>query len=190
MRGAMIWVVLLASPAMAETTPHREGDYGGVIPGQTARPDPGPRPVKAKRPPPKGTLSWIGFEAKEGGAAEVFFQSAGPFDVTQRLDGSTLVVSLDLQKLGSNTWRAVDTRFFDNPLAGVAAKQGKSMRGKGRRGVEVRIHFKNPKDAREGTLRSATEADGMYYVYLAFPPGTDAGPSGSATSPGTVSEPE
>lgn len=190
MRGAMIWVVLLASPAMADTTPHREGDYGGVIPGQTPRQtEPGPRPVKAKRPPPKGTLSWIGFEAKEGGGAQVFLQSPGPFDVTQRLDGAILVVSLDLQKLGGNTWRPVDTRFFDNPLASIVAKPGKSMRGKGKRGVDIRIKFKNAKDAREGTMRSATEADGMYYVYLSFPQGTDVAPA-TTTSPGTVTEPE
>jgi hypothetical protein len=188
MRGAMIWVVLLATPAMAETTPHKEGDYGGVVPGQTSRPEPGPRPVKAKRPPPKGTLSWIGFEAKDGGA-QVFFQSPGPFDVSQRVDGSTLVVSLDLQRLGGNTWRSVDTRFFDNPLAGIAAKQGKGTRGKSKRGVEVKIKFKNPKDAREGVMRSATEADGMYYVYLTFPQGTEMAPAATSGT-GTTNEPE
>jgi hypothetical protein len=183
MRRAMILVLLLASPALADTT-HKEGDYGGVVPGQTSKPEPGAKP-KPKRPPPKGTLSWIGFEAKDGGA-ELFFQSPAAFDVAQRVEGSTLIVSLDLQRLGSNTWRTVDTRFFDNPLANITAKQGKAMRGKGKRGVEVRIKFKNPKDAHEGTVRSANEADGMYYVYLTFPRGTDV----PATGAGAVNEPE
>src|SRR5205823_12650722 len=35
-------------------------------------------------------------------------------------------------------------------------------------GIEVKITFKNPKDAKEGALRTATEADGMYYAYLDF----------------------
>jgi hypothetical protein len=126
-------------------------------------------------------LSWIGFEAK-GGGAQVFLQSPAAFDVAQRLDGTTLTVSLDLRRLGTNTWRHVDTRFFDNPLAGIAARQARPRKGK--RAIEVKIKFKNPKDVREGVLRSATEADGLYYVYLTFPEGTDAG------KPVTIDEPE
>jgi hypothetical protein len=42
----------------------------------------------------------------------------------------------------------------------------------------VRITFKNPADAKPATTRTATEADGMHYVYLTFPPGTaSAAPS-------------
>ena len=142
-----------------------------MVPGQTARPEPGAKP-KPKRMPAKGTLSWIGFEAKDGGA-QIFFQASSPFGVTQRVEGSTLIVSLDLQRLGANTWRLVDTRFFDNPLSGITAKPTRA-RGSAKR-VEVKIKFKNPKDAREGTMRSASEADGLHYVYLTFPEGADAG---------------
>ncbi len=175
MRLAMTLVLLLAGSALAQNTPHKEGDYGGVVPGQSGKADPGAKP-KPKRMPAKGTLSWIGFEAKDGGA-QVFFQSVGPFDVTQRIEGATLIVSLDLQKLGGNTWRPVDTRFFDNPLSSISAVK---QRGKARR-VEVKIKFKNPKDARQGAMRSGTEADGMHYVYLTFPEGVDGGskPAGS-----------
>ena len=49
-----------------------------------------------------------------------------------------------------------------------------------------RIAFKNAKDAREATVRTATEADGMYYAYLTFPEGTAAKPSASPS----VKEPE
>lgn len=176
MRRAMTLVLLLASPALAQTTPHKEGDYGGVVPGQTTRPESGAK-AKPKRPPPRGTLSWIGFEARDGGA-QVFFQSVAPFSVTQRIDGAMLIVSLDLQKLGGNTWRPVDTRFFDNPLSSIVAKRARGKR------VEVKIKFKNPKDAREGTIRSQAEADGMHYVYLTFPEGADTG------TPATTTEPE
>lgn len=164
----------LASPALGDDAQHREGDYGGVVPGQ--KPDGGTKPGKPKRPPPKGTLTWIGFEAKDGGA-QLFFQSVAPFGLTQKVSGGQLVVTLSLTRLHANTWRKIDTRFFDNPLSGVIAR-------KKRRGIEVTINFKNAKDLRDGTVRTATEADGMYYAYLTFPEGTPP------TTSGTKDEPE
>ncbi|MEO6771588.1 MAG: hypothetical protein ABI467_01015 [Kofleriaceae bacterium] len=162
--------------ALNSGAPHAEGDYSGVTPGIP------PKTTKPKRPPAKGTLSWIGFEAKDGGA-ELFFQSVAPFEVAQHVDHGALVVDLGgLDKLGQNTWRAVDARFFDSPLARITARRVGAVHGKNahRAGVEVRITFKNAKDAREGTVRSATEADGMYYQYLSF-----AGTGSSATVPAT-----
>lgn len=170
-----------------DTTPHREGEYGGVAPGQPSGPK--DKPARPKRMPSKGTLSWIGFEAKDGGAS-LFFQSVAAFDIQQHVEGSTLVVHLPLTRMGANTWRTIDTRFFDNPLAFVQAKQVGATRASKTRpargaGIDVRITFKNPKDAREGTVRAAAaDADGMFYAYLAFPEGTDSG------SKPTVSDPE
>jgi hypothetical protein len=143
-------IVLLASPAIAQQ--HQEGDYGGVQPGH--------KPEKPKKTPAKGTLSWIGFEPKNG-TSEVFFQSVAPFDVSQHVDKGVLVVDLALTRLGQNTWRPIDTRYFDGPVSRITAK-------KGRKGIEVRITFKDAKDAKQGTVRTATEADGMYYAYLDF----------------------
>lgn len=148
--AAALAIVLLAGPALAQQ--HQEGDYGGVQPGH--------KPDKPKKPPAKGTLSWIGFEPKDG-QSEVFFQSVAPFDVSQHLDKGVLVVDLALTRMGHNVWRPIDTRFFDTPISRIAAKRA-------RKGVEVRITFKDPKDARQGTIRTATEADGMYYAYLDF----------------------
>jgi hypothetical protein len=162
---ALLLVLLLAAPAAADT-PHREGEYGGVVPGQKPEDKPDAKPGKTKKPPPKGTLSWIGFEAKDGGA-QVFLQSPGPFEATQRIEGTTLIVNLNLNKRATNVGRIVDTRFFDNPLASIVAKPAKK-----RKGTDVRITFKNPKDVKEASLRSATEADGYSYVYLSFPEGT------------------
>jgi hypothetical protein len=186
MRRALL-LLLLASPAYADTAPHNEGDYGGVAPGATQKPDPSARPAKAKKPPAKGTLTWVGFEAKDGGA-QVFLQSVAAFDVTQHLEGPTLVVHMSLKRLGHNTWRQVDTRFFDNPLAGITAKavgaaRASKVRPAQTAGIDARIRFKSPKDAKEATVRSATEADGMYYVYLTFPEGAEQRPA-------TITEPE
>jgi hypothetical protein len=192
MRGALV-ILLLAAPAYADTGPHREGQYGGVTPGEVQPRDTAAKPAKPRHPPPRGTLTWIGFEAKDGGA-EVFFQSVAPFELTQRVDGATLVVHLGLTRLGHNTWRQVDTRFFDNPLAGIvaravgAARASKAHPGHGA-GIEARIAFKNAKDAREATVRTATEPDGMYYAYLKFPEGTDA-PARAAPAAPAAPEPE
>jgi hypothetical protein len=177
MRGALV-VLLLSAPAHADTPPHKEGKYGGVTPGAPQPRDATAKPARPKRPPPKGTLTWIGFEAKDGGA-EVFFQSVAPFALTQRVEGATLVVHLDLRRLGHNTWRQIDTRFFDNPLSGIVARAvGAARTTKDRparaAGIEARIAFKNAKDAREAAVRTASEADGMYYAYLMFPEGTAA----------------
>ncbi len=189
MRRALLLVLIsFASPALADVGPngpHREGDYGGVVPG--AKPDPSARPGRIKRLPRRGTLSWIGFEAKDGGA-QLFFQSVAPFELTQRVEGGSLIVHLSLGRLGPNTWRQIDTRFFDNPIAGMVARQVRAaratkLRPAQRSGIDVNIAFKNPKDAREGALRSQAEADGMHYVYLTFPEGTDA-------TPPAITEPE
>ena len=188
MRRLLLLLVLAAGSAYANDAkgPHNEGDYGGVAPGEANKPEPA-RTGKPKRPAAKGTLSWIGFEAKTG-SAEVFLQSAGPFEVTQHVENGAVVVYLSgVSRLGQNTWRPIDTHFFDNPLSRItarrvnAAKAGKDHPAHGT-GIELRIAFKNPKDAKEGTLRTAVEADGMHYVYLAF--------AGTPQSAATVQEPE
>ena len=189
MRGALV-VLLLAAPAYADTAPHKEGQYGGVTPGAAPARDAATQPAKPRRPPPKGTLTWIGFTAKDGGA-EVFFQSVGPFEVTQRVEGQSLIVHLSLLRLGHNTWRRIDTRFFDNPLASIVARAVGAARATKARpartaGIEARIAFKNAKDVREAAVRTATEADGMYYAYLSFPEATGAP---AAVAP-TALEPE
>jgi hypothetical protein len=188
MRGALV-LLLLAAPVYADE-PHREGQYGGVTPGEVQPRDTSSKPPRPRRPPPKGTLTWIGFSAKDGGA-EVFFQSVAPFEVSQRIEGGVLIVHLGLTHLGHNTWRQVDTRFFDNPLSGIVARAVGAVRATRAHpahgaGIDVRIAFKNARDAREATVRTATEADGMSYVYLTFPEGAEPRPA----APATLQEPE
>jgi hypothetical protein len=183
----VLLAVILATPAAAYAGggKKKEGKYGGVNPGD--KPEPSARPAKPKHAPSKGTLTWIGFEAKDGGA-QVFFQSIAQFEVAQHMEGNTLVVHLGLTRMGQNTWRQVDTRFFDNPLNGIVARAVRAAHGaKGRpghgAGIDVRITFKNPKEAREGTLKSASEADGMSYAYLSFPEGAEAKTAPAADEP-------
>jgi hypothetical protein len=158
------------APVRAETPQHQEGVYTGAKPGVR----PGAEEGKPQAKPRASTLSWIGFEAKDGGAT-VWLQAASAFDVTQRVEGATLVVTATgLSKMVRNTRRPIDTRYFENPLARITAKVRKKK-------VELRITFKSAKDAHEASARTATEADGLNYVYLSFPPGegskdTDAAP--------------
>src|ERR1044071_3696325 len=151
MRGALV-ILLLAAPVYADE-PRREGQYSGVTPGEVQSHDTSGKPAKPKRPPTKGTLTWIGFAAKDGGA-EVFFQSVAPFEVSQRVEGGALIVHLGLTRLGHNTWRQIDTRFFDNPLSGIVARAVGAVRAtRDRRargaGIEARIAFKSAKDVKE-----------------------------------------
>jgi len=187
MRGVLV-VLLSAAPVWADPVPHREGAYGGVLPGEVQPREPAGKPAKAKRPPSRGTLTWVGY-ASRSAEAEVFFQSVAPFEVSQRVEGGAVVVHLGLTRLGHNTWRQVDTRFFEGPLAGVIARAVGAARATKDRparsaGIEARITFKNPQEAREATVRTATEADGMYYVYLTFPTGgAPAAPPESPSAP-------
>ena len=176
MLGLLVCSVALLTPATSvfaddvkpsarlSGQPNAEGDYSGVTPGVDQ--------AKRNRPKPptsKGSLSWLGFASKNGGA-EVFFQSAAAFEIDQRVDGGVLSVRLlGLTKQVHNTRRPIDTRFFDNPLARITAKvvKGKTP------GIDVRITFKNAKDAKVGTMRMATEADGLFYLYLSFPEGAE-----------------
>jgi hypothetical protein len=168
-------------------TPHAEGQYGGVPDAAHA---PATDAKHKGRHPSKGTLSWIGFEPKNGGA-EVFFQSAAPFAVAQTVEGGTLVVMLTgLTRQVANTRRPIDTHFFDNPVASISARAvgaagATRTHAAHAAGIEVRIAFKNAKDAKEASVRASTEADGLYYAYLDFPEGADAG----ATQP-TMADPE
>ena len=174
MRRVLLCLVLFASPAFADDPKgqNAEGEYGGVQPGEAKKPAAG---KKVKRPPPKGTLSWVGFETKDG-STDVFFQSVASFQVSQRVENGALVITLGgLSKLGHNTWRPIDTRFFETPISRITAKK----KGKG---VEVRIAFKNAKDAAQAEVRSSTEADGMYYAHLTF--------AGGGSAPAATNEPE
>ena len=168
---ARAWIVaaLLAGGAASAVADeqHKEGEYGGVTPGQ------GPHePGKHRRPPPRDELTWIGFAAKDGGGGELFFQAPAAFTVAQRVEKGEVVLVLEgLHRQVRNLRRPLDTRDFDAPIARVTARPvGGGGRGATahKAGVEVRVAFKSAKDAHEAAVRTATEADHMFYAYLDF----------------------
>jgi hypothetical protein len=147
----------------------REGDYSGVSPGEPAA-----SPTKKVKAGPS-TLTWVGVAPQGDGGAQVFFQGTSRFAASQRLEGSTLIVEIEgLKRMATNTRRPLDTRFFESAVAQVTARavraRKKTRKAPARKaGIEVRIRFKNPADAREGNLRQETEADGTYVIYLDIP---------------------
>ncbi|HUQ04301.1 MAG TPA: hypothetical protein VM261_17500 [Kofleriaceae bacterium] len=164
---ALAGLFVAATPAAAQPAEggvvKKEGDYGGVTPGQAPAAEKGAKP---RRPPARKSLNWVGFAPKDGGGSELFFQAVDDFTVSQRMEGSTLVVTLaGLSKQARNTKRPLDTRFFDTAVARVTTKVGRRKKG-----IEVRVAFKDPKDAREGSVRTDKGADGMFYAYLSFAP--------------------
>jgi len=161
------------------TQVHKKGVYGGVAPGKpVAKVYRKKRPVK-NRSKRKNRVTWVGFQPTDNGKSRVFVQLTSDVGYSQKVVGDTLVISLEGARFGSrNARRFLDTRFFDTALARVVADRpriGKRRRG---RGVEVRITFKNPADASEGSASMATdEVDGYTYLFLDF-----AKPSGKAAT--------
>jgi len=182
--GVVLAVVValgLGRPAGAQEAPgpHREGEYGGIRPGEApAQDDKEPKDAsnKGRKKVAPDTLTWIGFRPVDGGGAEIFFQTTSRMTATQRVEGGALVVRIEgVRRMAPNTRRPLDTRFFETPIARlgarlVPARRGRKKAAARKAGVEVRIAFKNPSDAREGALRLATEPDGRYYVYLDVAP--------------------
>lgn len=174
--------VAAAQPARGpgdDGTHHREGEYSGVSPkGQ-------PSPHTKVVVPPAQALGWVGYRVADDRGSEIFLQAAQPFTVTQRLDGGQLVLTLDgLTRLTRNLRRPLDTRFFDGAVARIAAKAHKAKRARRGQpavaaGVEVRVSFKSGAPVAEGTVRTATEKDGLFYAYVSFaaPPAPAAAPS-------------
>lgn len=159
-------LTLSSGGAFADDAPAREGTYSGISAGVGQ-----PKAHKPKRQVPAGTLAWVGFSPKNGGA-EVFFAAPGSFAVEQVVDGGVLHVRLTgLRKLGPNAKRAIDTRYFDNPLARIAAHGARGKNGV----VTLRLVFKNAKDAKPGATR-AEDIDGLHYEYLVFPEGAESAP--------------
>jgi hypothetical protein len=185
MRGislaGLLLLLLGAAEAVAQPTPvggdvvyskkdqiykPREGEYGGVTPGVIyPYADEGykhRRMWKAPAKMPKNTIFWVGFQPRDGGSSRVFLQTSQEMPYTQALRGATLVVNVAGARLAnSNARRRIDSRFFESALAEVVAQRAKG-------GVEVRITFKKPADAREARAGFAKEADGYHYLYLDF----------------------
>jgi hypothetical protein len=186
-RARHAWLLALcltSAPALARADgpSHHEGDYGGVTPGEPPAKDTG-KPSH-KRPPAKDTLTWIGFAAKDGGA-QLFFQAPAAFTASQHVDKGQLIVLLEgLHRQVRNTRRPLDTRYFDTSIARVVARAVGAHHGH-KAGIEVRITFKNPKDAHEGSMRTATEADGMFYTYLDVAGSGDVPGAGSGSGSGS-----
>jgi len=139
-----------------------QGGYQGVTPGQSGgAKKKNEMPAPPKRRPGRPTVTWIGFQALDGGSARVFVQSSHTFSFEQHVQGGELVVTLPELRLGHyNFQRFLDTSFFETPVKTIQARPSK-------RGVELHVKFKG-NGPRQADARQENAQDGYHYLFLDF----------------------
>jgi hypothetical protein len=157
---------------------HREGEYGGVVPGRV------PANKRLSRYLRSGSfLTWVGFQPLEAGSSRIFVQMTRDATFEQTLVGDKLVVSIEGVRFATrHARRFVDTGFFDSSVRRIDARAVRPMqsrRGQPERAgsIELVLTFKNPADARPGSARAVTKPDGFHYLYLDFGPASAASPA-------------
>lgn len=161
-----------ASEDAPPSTVHHEGDYGGVSPDQAKNPadgKPAGRTARKGRASNRLLVTWVGFQAREGGAARVFVQLNAEATYDQKLVGDALVVFVAGARLGQrNHGRFIDTSFFETAVTRVEGKNVPARRG-AKAGVELTVHFKKG-SARLAEVKEEAAADGHRYLFLDFAP--------------------
>jgi hypothetical protein len=148
---------------------HREGDYGGVSPGEATAKSGKAASARKKRGRVRPLVTWVGFQAREAGAARVFVQLTTELPFEQRVAGDALVVFVPGARLGTrNHGRFIDTSFFDTRVARVDASNVRARRGR-KAGVEVTIRFKKGAPG-EAQASQETSPDGHRFLYFDFAP--------------------
>lgn len=159
-----------ADEAPAPVTEVRpEGEYSGVTPGEAA--GKAAKPRKTKFP----LVTWIGFQAMEGGSSRLFVQVNRDTQIDQRVEGDTLYITLVGARPGSkNDVRRIDTTYFDAALREVTMRRVSARKGR-KAGIELAVKFKNAGDAGTATSSSKMGQDGYTYLMLDFGPGSAGG---------------
>jgi hypothetical protein len=164
------------APAASDDTPagvHHEGDYGGVSPDHARNPEDGKPAGRSGRKPARASsrllVTWVGFQAREGGAARVFVRLSAEAAYDQKLVGDALVVFVTGARLGQrNHGRFIDTSFFDTAVARIEGKNVPARRG-AKAGVALTVHFKKGA-AKLAEVKEESGADGHRYLFLDFAP--------------------
>lgn len=144
--------------------PNKEGEYGGVTPGKST--------IKGKKR--KNQVSWIGFQPLADGSTRIFVQLSNELGYSQEIRKGALIVTLEGARYRNrNARRRLDTRFFKTGLRQVTSRRVGKRRARGDRparaaGIEVRIQFKDPSQARTARADIVSEKDGYHYLFLDF----------------------
>lgn len=158
-----------------------EGEYGGVTPGDGAV----VRGAKRARRP---LVTWVGYLDREDGAgSQVFLQLNRDAQVEQTVAGGKLYVTVSGARFASkNERRRIDLRYFATPVREINGRQAPRRRRASKRwpagpaGAMLVFEFKDPADASPVAMDQRTEEDGLFYVYLDFPPGAAQQPPARA----------
>lgn len=179
--GSLVPAVVFAQVRLEGDGRQREGEYGGVEPGGTAKPGYEFERQCGNR---RDLLTWIGFQEREGGGSRLFVQLCGELAYDQAMVGNKLVVSLPGARFEStNARRALDMRFFDTVLQRAAPSRSRGRGKRSRRraaGISISISFKDAADAREASASIDKSKDGYTYLFLDF--GPPANPTGRRDS--------
>lgn len=143
----------------AEVAPTREvGQYAGVTPGAGTP----PRAGAVARARPAKLLTWPGFQAQPGGASRFFLQVSAPVETQVRTSaGRVEVVLKNVRGHLRNTFRPLDTRFFQTPVRRAKVE---------RRRNDLVLVFDLRAEATP-TVTSAPGEAGFHFVYVDFPAG-------------------
>lgn len=163
----------VAVAQQAEVAPTREvGQYAGVTPGQGTP----PRVGAVARARPAKLLTWPGFRAQPGGASRFFLQLSAPVEtVTRTSAGRVEVVLKNVRGHLRNTFRPLDTRYFQTPVRRAKVE---------RRRQDLVFVFEMRGEATP-TVTTAPGEGGFHFVYVDFPAGQWAAETAPISPPGS-----
>ncbi len=169
--GALVAIASASVLAQqAEVSPTRDvGQYAGVTPG-TANPP--PRVGAVERARPAKLLTWPGFQATAGGGSRFFLQVSGPVVFESRSsEGRFELVLKNTRAHLRNTFRPLDTRFFQTPVNTAKVERR-------RRDLAVVFQLRG---ASTPNVTQGVGEGGFHFVYVDFPPGNWATPEPAPT---------
>lgn len=171
--GALVAIASASVLAQrAEISPTRDvGQYAGVTPG-TANPP--PRVGAVARARPAKLLTWPGFQAMAGGGSRFFLQVSGPVEFESRSsEGRFELVLKNTRAHLRNTFRPLDTRFFQTPVNTAKVERR-------RRDLAVVFQLRG---ASTPNVTQGVGEGGFHFVYVDFPAGNWATPEPAPTAP-------
>jgi hypothetical protein len=171
--GTLVALVSASAIAQqAEVSPSRSvGEYAGVTPGTG---NPPPRAGAVVRARPAKLLTWPGFQATAGGGSRFFLQVSGPVQIeTRSSQGRFELVLKNTRAHLRNTFRPLDTRFFQTPVNRAKVE---------RRRRDLAVVFELRGEATPNVSQGVGEG-GFHFVYVDFPAGQWGAAEPVATTP-------
>lgn len=148
----------MGSPMAAAVTGRAPGAYAGVVPGRAQDPA-----QSRRKKPPRPSVTWIGYQPREGGAARLFIETSVPVTHEQTVQGDVVSITIPGVRLASrNVGRRLDLSAFDGPIASVDVKQARGRAG----GVTLRVKLRA--GGKQPAVMTEPDPAGYHYLFLDF----------------------